>query len=134
MNEKKELDQELDQISGGRREEILKRLYERIPIRLQSKLAKVNSDVEFCKILADNGIDVEKLQKTLPDDVLDKVGGGYENIFGTEIYCPNCGNHDSDEISLQIFATLTSGSTKYRCRKCDKYFKMDASGHVCPII
>ena len=39
-------------------------------------------------MLADNGIDVEEFEKSLPDDVLKKVGGGYEDIIGDSVHCP----------------------------------------------
>ena len=38
-------------------------------------------------MLADNGIDVEEFEKSLPDDVLKKVGGGYEDIIGDSVHC-----------------------------------------------
>ena len=100
---------------------------------LKEKLANCNSDVEFAKTLADNGIDVEEYQKTLPEEVLDKIGGGYEDLLNVDVYCPHCNNGDSDQISYQILASLTSLRSKYRCRKCGGFFRKDDTGHMIPI-
>lgn len=101
-----------------------------LPKELLKKLEVAESDVQACKILADNGIDPEEFEKTLPDHFLEEVNGGYKR--GTvEIHCPDCGNGDSDEISRQFWASMfTDSATKYRCRKCDCYFKVDSYGTI----
>ena len=92
-------------------------------------MINTSSDVGVCKLLAENGIDLEEFEKTLPDSFLNQVNGGYKDAFGSHIYCPWCNNEDSDEISRQFFASLfTDGAVKYRCCKCDKYFKVSAYG------
>ena len=61
-----------------------------IPLEVQEKLKKAASKAEACRVLAENGIDVEKIEKKiasglsqlkfgvhqLSDDVLDKIAGG----------------------------------------------------------
>ena len=95
----------------------------KISDELKEKLKTCKSDVEIAKMLADNGVDVEEFQKSLPDEILSKIGGGYEDISGDIIYCPWCKNKESKEISSQILASLFNQEYIYRCRKCDCYFK-----------
>ena len=150
MEEKKIPEDHLDNVSGGQNtnEKILKQtikyqsqleplraeLEEKMPIGLSRKLADANDDVEICKLLAEHGVNVEKLQRKIPDEILDQIGGGYDNIFGTEIYCPHCDNKESSEISTQILSSIFSQSSKYRCRKCGGFFKLDATGRCIKII
>lgn len=76
-------------------------------------------------MLADNGIDVEEFEKSLPDDVLKKVGGGYEDIIGDSVHCPWCKENRYDEISYQCISSLFSRIDTYRCRSCGKFFEKD---------
>ena len=122
MENKKTLEQ-LEEVRGG-----LAQVFDRFPQELQERLALAKSDVELCKLLADNGYDVEKLQKLVPDDILNQIGGGFDNILGTEIYCPSCGTTDSEDLSFQVLASFKKLQSKYRCRKCDCFFKLDATG------
>ena len=95
---------------------------------LKEKLKSCKSDVEVCKMLADNGIDVEEFEKTLPDEVLSQIGGGYKDINGDWIYCPWCNNSEKSELSHQILASLVNQAYIYRCCKCNQYF-MQNSGY-----
>ena len=108
-------------------EEFRKSLKDKISDELAEKLKTAKSDVEFCKMLADNGVDVEKLQRTLPDEILDNVSGGYRN-YGQDVYCPDCHNGVEDEISYQYLTSLWRFKDVYRCRKCDTYFQIDNNG------
>ena len=74
-------------------------------------------------MLADNGIDVEEFEKSLPDDVLKKVGGGYEDIIGDSVHCPWCKENRYDEISYQCISSLLNRIDSYRCRSCGKFFE-----------
>ena len=99
---------------------------------LQEKLSAAETDVQACKILADNGVDPEAFEKTLPDSFLDQVNGGYESM-GLSIKCPNpnCLNADKDQISRQFFASMFCDSaTKFRCCKCNTYFKVSSTGSI----
>ena len=49
----------------------------KISDELKEKLKTCKSDVEIAKMLADNGVDVEEFQKSLPDEILSKIDGGY---------------------------------------------------------
>lgn len=90
----------------------------------------MKTDVEACKILADKGIDVEKLQKELPDEFLSQIGGAYVDWCGVEIHCPTCGNADKNELSFQVIATLYAFKTIYRCRKCGNLLSVDIDGFI----
>ena len=101
-----------------------------LPKELLEKLETAESDVQACKLLSDNGVDPEEFEKTLPDDYLEQVNGGYKSLE-IDIHCPNCGNGERDEISRQFWASMfTDSATKYRCRKCDCYFKVSSNGAI----
>ena len=101
-----------------------------LPKELLEKLETAKSDVEACKLLSDNGVDPEEFEKTLPDGYLEQVNGGYKSLE-IDIHCPNCGNGERDEISRQFWASMfTDSATKYRCRKCDCYFKVSSNGVI----
>ena len=100
----------------------------KISKELEEKLINTPSNVGVCKLLAENGIDPEEYERSLPDSFMDKVNGGYKS-FGSTIECPWCENEDKDEISYQIWASMwTDGASKYRCRKCNRYFKVGPYG------
>ena len=101
----------------------------KISKELEEKLVNTASNVGVCKLLAENGIDPEEYEKSLPDSFMDKVNGGYKSFGGTTIKCPWCQNEDEDEISYQIWASMwTDGASKYRCCKCEGYFKVGPYG------
>ena len=107
------------------KESIKELIDKNISPELAEKLKEAKTDVEVCKLLADNGVDVEKLQKQIPDEALDQIGGGYTDMFGDVIDCPCCGNKEKDEISYQFFASLYYMEAVYRCRKCGCLFGID---------
>ncbi len=109
-------------------DKIRKILEQNISPELAEKLKTAKNDVEFCKMLSDNGIDVEKLQRQLPDDFLNNVAGGYRN-YGQNVYCPNCSNGEESQISYQFFSSLWQFKDRYRCRKCNSYFQIDENGN-----
>ena len=106
-----------------------------IPEEVRKKIANVYSDVELCKILADNGIGVEKLEKKiadagidirndglqLSDSELDHVAGGFQDsMYEGDITC-DCGNSNSDDFSKQCWASWFSSRRYYRRKKCNRY-------------
>lgn len=149
MEEKKILENELDKVAGGQEtaeqavnkpivsqkafDEMRAVLEEDLPVAVCDELGRTKSDVEFCRLLAENGIDVQKLQRKIPDEVLSRIGGGNENLSGTKICCPNCENSDSGEISVQVLSSAFSNNSKYRCCKCGCYFKQELNGNCVEI-
>lgn len=110
-------------------------LLEEIPDDVKEKIANVCSDVALCKILAENGIDLEKLEKKiadagfdanklglqLPDSELDGVSGGfYDSKLEGEVKC-DCGNDNRDEFSKQLWVSWISTKRFFRCKKCNRY-------------
>lgn len=51
--------------------ELLKEVRDMLPEEVLEKLKGVVSDVEFCKILADNGIDVETIEAKVKNSGVD---------------------------------------------------------------
>ena len=47
----------------------------KISKELEEKLINTASNVDACKLLAENGIDPEEYEKSLPDSFMDKVNG-----------------------------------------------------------
>lgn len=126
---------------------LLNTVREMVPAELMEKLKDAKGDVEFCKILADHGVDVEEIEKAvknsgvdygeigivLDQDELADVSGGWTEQVGDRdvVYaCPWCGNGDRSETSRQFWATLganimsSQAVTVYRCKKCDQYWEM----------
>ena len=140
MEEMKKIDNEaLEKVDGGAAglEVARKEVMVGIPVEVQGKISAARSDAEARRILAENGIDAEKLEKKiaaagvnpitlskLPDEALDKVAGGWER-YGAEIRCA-CGNDDYEEFSYQFWASsfCFGPSWKYRCKKCNRYMKI----------
>ena len=93
------------------------------------KLKGVKSDVEVCQILADNGVNVEEFEKTLSDEELTQVGGGFPK-GKVDVHCtnPECGESASENISNQFFASLFTDAYHYRCRTCGHYFGLSSFG------
>ena len=73
--------------------------------------------------------DKKEKNMSLSEEDLKNVSGGWES-FGTDgLHCPSCGNADRDEVSYQFWASMFMDSaTKYRCKKCNHYFKIDSNG------
>lgn len=99
---------------------------------MKEKLSEAKSDVDACKMLADNGIDVEEFEKSLSESELETIKGGYTPAFSDfEIECPNCHNGEKEMISRQFWASMFCDSaTKYRCRNCNTCFKVYNNGSI----
>lgn len=128
--------------------ELLKEVRAMLPAEVLEKLKGVASDVEFCKILADNGIDVEEIEKkvknsgvdfsestvVLDNDELSNINGGwYEWVSDHNVLyeCPHCHNGDRERNSRQFWATLSANFFSpsqavviYRCRNCGQFWEM----------
>ncbi len=149
MNEdKKNLNEEaLNEVSGGVDLASLKQeLLDKIPSEVKQKLATAKSDIEACRILVENNINVEEIEKKivdaglnlkriglqLSDDLMDKINGGYvDKDFSSDVKC-ECGNANRDDFSKQIFASLLASNAKafYRCKKCNKYVIILNDGRI----
>ena len=127
--------------------ELLKEVRAMLPAEVLEKLKGVVSDVEFCKILADNGIDVEEIEKkvknsgvdfsestvVLDNDELSNINGGwYEWVSDHNVLyeCPHCHNGDRERNSRQFWASLGANFLSsqavviYRCRNCGHFWEM----------
>ena len=112
-------------------------LDEMIPAEVREKLKNAKGDVGVSKMLAENGIDVEKIEKRIEgaglpvkkigfqkvaDEALANIAGG--SARGVAITC-KCGNCDTEKMSFQIFESAISythcGCYTYRCEICDTY-------------
>ena len=129
----------LDKISGGlsaeKRAALRDDLLAMIPLNIRGQLAEIRGNVELCKLLADNGVDVEKIEKKIKDayaevkvDLLSLSEKELANISGgvmdakRGVFC-ECGNSNLDDFSYQFFVSqLMGGSSRaYRCKKCGNY-------------
>lgn len=132
-------------------EQLLESLRKQIPADVMEKLKTAKGDVDFCRILAENGIDVENFEKQVKEsgvdfgqigvvmdsDELAQVAGGWTKEISSGSYyveykCPYCGNGDRDRHSYQFWASLGSelwalgngGGDIYRCKNCGHYWEM----------
>jgi len=148
--EMKKIDnEELEKVDGGTASalaELREEFKKMIPAEVQEKANAVVGDEAVRKVLAENGIDVEKIEKkiartgfgqanislqALPDEALDKIAGGFETD-GVEIKCP-CGVHDRSCFSYQVIDTLMSTDivdSVYRCKNCGMYITKLKDGRV----
>ncbi len=123
-------------LTGG--EPLIRKDFWPLVDEIREKLKNAFSDKAACKILADNGVNVEALEKkaedfgipvkklSLSENLLDKVAGGFsDENYGYDISCP-CGNSGRDQFSRQFWATLFTTNTKaiYRCKNCSRYFRI----------
>ena len=117
-----------------------------IPVELQEKLDAAKSDMETCKILADNGIDVEMIEQKIADAGFDQIkiglqeerdielemlSAGFRFKDGAEVVC-TCGAKDPEDFSYQFWvSSFECGPNEgiFRCRKCNRYFKLDANNN-----
>ena len=111
-------------------EKIRKNIIAKIPDDVLKQLEKTSNDVEFCKTLADNNIDVEQfeaeLKKTgmafpepgtrLADEMMENVSGGWKDDpndpFEVDVECPNpnCRSKERKDHSYQYFRSSRRGS------------------------
>ncbi len=119
---------------------------EMIPAEVQEKLNAVKNRAEACRILAENGIEVDRIEKKiaaagiarartglqeLTDQALDKIAGGFETD-GVEIRC-ECGTYDRSCFSYQVIDTFMSTDkvdAVYRCKNCGMYITKLKDGRV----
>ena len=144
----------LDKVSGGDAAAfaaLQKDVGEMIPPEVREKLrASRGSNVKTCKILAENGIDVEKIENKmkdsgliklnkigleLPDEALDKIAGGSAGAR-ERIVC-RCGNADLNKMSFQIFDSFLANldyecdyDMSYRCELCNTYILILKNGRI----
>ena len=144
----------LDKVSGGDAAAfaaLQNDVGEMIPPEVREKLrASRGSNVKTCKILAENGIDVEKIENKmkdsgliklnkigleLPDEALDKIAGGSAGAR-ERIVC-RCGNADLNKMSFQIFDSFLANldyecdyDMSYRCELCDTYILILKNGRI----
>ena len=139
--EMKKIDsEELKKVGGGMSasfQAMQHDLDEMIPAEVREKLKNAKGDVGVSKMLAENGIDVEKIEKRIEgaglpvkkigfqevaDEALANIAGG--SARGIAIKC-KCGNCDTEKMSFQIFESAISythcGCYTYRCEICDTY-------------
>ena len=155
MAEIKKINNEaLDKVSGGDAAAfaaLQKDVGEMIPPEVREKLrASRGSNVKTCKILAENGIDVEKIENKmkdsgliklnnigleLPDEALDKIAGG--SVGARERIVCRCGNADLNKMSFQIFDSFLANldyecdyDMSYRCELCDTYILVLKNGRI----
>ena len=140
MSEKKLIKHEdLKNVAGGvstRLADLKEELLKDIPAQLKDKLALAHSDVEVCKLLAEGGVDVEKIEKRIkeagfdlnkiglqiPDSELSEITGGFaSDDYDLDVACI-CGNNNRDDFSYQFFVSVfKSDYDWYRCKKCNMY-------------
>ena len=150
--EMKKIDsEELKKVGGGMSasfQALQHDLDEMIPAELREKLRNAKGDVGVSKMLAENGIDVEKIEKKisaagfdqikiglqeLSTDELDMVTGGYYGDRVNEFVC-RCGNRNKDEMSWQFWSSMIQelvGSyyrRTWRCKKCGTYITATEDG------
>ena len=139
--EMKKIDnEELEKVGGGMSasfQAMQHDLDEMIPAEVREKLKNAKGDVGVSKMLAENGIDVEKIEKRIEgaglhvkkigfqkvaDEALANIAGG--SARGVAIKC-KCGNCDTEKMSFQIFESAISythcGCYTYRCEICGTY-------------
>ena len=139
--EMKKIDsEELKKVGGGMSasfQALQHDLDEMIPAEVREKLKNAKGDVGVSKMLAENGIDVEKIEKRIEDaglpvkkigfqevadEALANIAGG--SARGVAIKC-KCGNCDTEKMSFQIFESAISythcGCYTYRCEICGTY-------------
>ena len=111
-----------------------------LPEDVLNKVSAAGGDVEVCRILAENGIDLDEIEKKieaagfdtkriglqLSDDDLANVSGGFAHEDYGQIVCGHCGNLERNDFSRQFWASLYLLNTKevYRCKRCGCYTRI----------
>ncbi len=148
MAEVKKIDNEdLEKVDGGKAaafEALRHNLQGMLPEDVRQKVREANGDVETCRVLAENGIDVEQIEKKikkagfnlnkiglqeLPDEELDKIAGGFETD-GINIKC-RCGAVHRSCFSYQIIDTMFSYDfvrNIWRCKNCNLLIRQHKDG------
>jgi hypothetical protein len=123
-----------------------KELTEKLPADVLKQLEGAYSDAECCKILAENGVDLDEIEKTiadhgfdmhklglqLPETELEGVSGGFKDSdYDGDVKCPWCGTSSRKDFSRQQWRSLFSTmKSYYRCEKCNLYFGIDKSKQI----
>ena len=134
-------DKDLNDVSGGVIAKRRKALYEDImsllPENVKVNLTETKSNVEVCKLLAENGVDLELIEDKikeayakmkvnvleLKDTELETVVAGFDNEKYGDIHCWKCGTSDRDDFSYQFWASnFIAEGRIYRCKICDLYY------------
>ena len=131
-------DSQLEKASGGlseqQRADLRNDLLAMIPESVRAQLTSVRGNVEACKLLAENGVDVEKLEKKIKDayagvkkDLLSlserelaNISGGVDDRRYNTVSC-ECGNSNEDDFSYQFFVSQLMSGRAYRCKRCGNY-------------
>ena len=125
--EMKKIDsEELKKVGGGMSasfQALQHDLDEMIPAEVREKLKNAKGDVGVCKMLAENGIDVEKIEKRIEgaglpvkkigfqkvaDEALANIAGGSAQA-GVKIKC-KCGNCDRNKMSFDGWIEYAGGN------------------------
>ena len=153
VEEMKKIDnEELEKVDGGTASalaELRAEFKKMIPAEVQEKVSAAVGDEAIRKILAENGVDVEQIEKKiagsrfaqakiglqeLPDESLDKIAGGSASSK-TDFAC-ECGNDNRDDFSIQFwrsaFSTIFDSEYDlvYRCKKCNTYVACRKAGGI----
>ena len=92
MSEHTDIDQEKSEISAERRRELLRQIREetlaKLTLEARKKLEELPSDMEVCRFLAENGVDVEEVERRIKAAGVDLnriglqlPGDDFSNIF-----------------------------------------------------
>ena len=116
-------------------------LKDKVPEEILDQLEGTGSDQDCCRILAENGVDLEEIEKIiadhgfdmhkiglqLQDTELESVSGGfYDSDFEGDVKCPWCNNSDRGNFSRQAWRSFFSRKKSYyRCKSCNQYFAID---------
>ncbi|MBR2794844.1 MAG: hypothetical protein IKE16_09375 [Solobacterium sp.] len=141
----------LEEVNGGKASayRILRQdVQAMIPDAVKEKLAKAKSDPEACRILEENGVNLEAIQKKIADagfgrmnnglqeiseEALESAAGGFFPInTGIDIVC-TCGARKREDFAVQSFLALTGISNYmfiYRCLKCGQLIGLTRDGKV----
>jgi len=97
------------------------------------QLENARDNKEADRIIRDNGYDPEEIKKSLSDEDLMNIDGGVKPggtrpTYRGFISCPKCHISDKTLFSRQAWASLFSKEAKYRCTKCNTYFKVSPDG------
>jgi len=102
----------------------------------------VSVSMKARKILAENGIDVEMIEQMIADagfdqiriglqeerdQELEMISAGFKLNDGVKLVC-TCGAKDPEDFSYQFWcSSFDCGPDEgiFRCRKCNRYFKVD---------
>ena len=111
---------------------------------VKAKLDTAISDVDVCKILADAGVDLDKIEQKiedagfdmkkiglqLPDENLAEVAGGFYDDFLEDDFECDCGADNRDDFSRQYWLGMVRSGRYYRCKKCGRFIVVTGPGNT----